>query len=73
MSVAEDLLPLVDKLDKREKLRLMQFLASDLVLAEMPPHPDWPPQYFDQTFGALRHDPIERPEQGMFEAREILV
>ncbi|MCA9963185.1 MAG: hypothetical protein KC423_03035 [Anaerolineales bacterium] len=73
MRVAEDLLPLVDKLNKREKLRLMQFLASNLALAEVSPHPDWPLHYFDQTFGALRHDPIERPEQDAFEVREEII
>jgi hypothetical protein len=73
MRVAEDLLPLLDKLDKREKLRLMQLLASDLVLAETQPHPDWPPHYFEQTFAALRHDPLQRPEQGEFEVREEII
>ena len=42
----------------------MQFLVSDLVLAETEAHPDWPPGYFRQTFGAFRDDPLERPEQG---------
>ena len=73
MSVAEDLLPLLNKLDKHEKLRLMQFLASDLVSAETQPHPDWPKDYFRQIFGALRDDPLERLEQGEFEIREKIV
>ncbi|HID51442.1 MAG TPA: hypothetical protein EYP41_05320 [Anaerolineae bacterium] len=70
MSVAEDMFPLLTKLDKREKLRLMQFLVSDLVSSETEAHPDWPPGYFRQTFGAFRDDPLERPEQGEFEIRE---
>lgn len=72
MSVAEDMFPLLTKLDKREKLRLMQFLVSDLVSNETEVHPDWPPEYFSQTFGAFRDDPLERPDQGKFEIREEL-
>jgi hypothetical protein len=63
MSVAEDLLPLLNKLDRHEKFRLMQFLVGDLVSAENTPHPEWPPDYFNQTFGSLRDDPLERPSQ----------
>jgi hypothetical protein len=70
MLVAEDLLPLLNKLDRHEKLRLMQFLAGDLVSAENRLHPEWPPDYFNQTFGSLRDDPLERPEQGEYEVRE---
>ena len=72
MSVAEDLVPLLNKLDRREKLRLMQYLVGDLMTAETLPHPSWPQDYFTQTFGALKHDPLHRPQQGVYEIREEL-
>ena len=78
MIVTEDVFPLLDKLSKRQKLRAMQFLMSELILAETvmesPVSPEqigWPPNYFEETFGALRDDPLERPKQGTFEVREI--
>ena len=77
MTVAEDVFPLLDKLNKRQKLRTMQFLMAELILAETVTDPPasseqlgWPPNYFAETFGALRDDPLERPEQGTFEIRE---
>jgi len=79
MTVTEDVFPLLNKLSKRQKLQAMQFLMSELILAETaadsslsPEQIGWPPNYFEETFGALRDDPIERPEQGTFEVREML-
>ena len=31
---------------------------------------DWPPGFFDRTFGSLRNDPLERLPQGDYEQRE---
>ncbi len=31
---------------------------------------DWPPGFFEETYGCLAHDPIERGEQGEYEIRE---
>ncbi len=31
----------------------------------------WPPNFFDETYGALADDPLIRPDQGDFETREI--
>lgn len=33
----------------------------------------WPVGYFEQTYGSLRDDPLERPLQGEFELREVLL
>ena len=33
---------------------------------------EWPPGFFDRTFGCFRDDPIERPEELPLEAREPL-
>jgi hypothetical protein len=30
----------------------------------------WPIGYFEETYGILAHDPIERGDQGVFEERE---
>jgi hypothetical protein len=32
----------------------------------------WPAGFFEKTYGAMAHDPIERPPQGEFEIREQL-
>lgn len=79
MTVAKDVFPLLNKLNKRQKLQAIQFLMSELIFAETvadsslsPEQIGWPPNYFEETFGALRDDPIERPEQGTFEVREML-
>ena len=31
-----------------------------------------PPAFYEKTFGSLREDPLERPDQGSFEEREPL-
>ena len=33
---------------------------------------DWPPGYFEQTFGALADDPLTREPPGEYEEREAL-
>ncbi len=30
----------------------------------------WPPGYFEETWGSLKDEPLERGEQGEYEARE---
>ena len=79
MIMIEDVFPLLNKLSKRQKLQALQFLMSELILAETvedsslsPEQVGWPPNYFEETFGALQDDPIERPEQCTFEVREML-
>jgi prevent-host-death family protein len=32
----------------------------------------WPPNYFQQTYGALADDPLTRTEQGEYEEREVV-
>ena len=63
-------------LNKREKLHIIQYLVEELTLAEetedLPLKSDWPTNYFEETYGALRDDPLVRPEQGDFEIREEL-
>jgi hypothetical protein len=31
---------------------------------------DWPPGFFEETYGSLREDPLLRPDQGEFDVRE---
>lgn len=63
-------------LNRREKLHIIQFLIEELSFAEdtedMPLESNWPGNYFEETYGALRDDPLVRPEQGAFEIREEL-
>ncbi len=33
----------------------------------------WPPGYFEQTAGSLADDPLERPPQGTYEERDVLL
>jgi hypothetical protein len=33
----------------------------------------WPPGYFEQTYGSLRAEPLERGAQGEYEIREEIV
>jgi len=73
----EELFSRLHVLNKREKLQIMQFLVKELTLEEETksnalPKSEWPPNYFIETYGALRDDPITRPEQGIFEVREEL-
>ena len=77
MTVFEDIIPLLNRLNKRQKLRVMQYLIEDLAIAEAEettmPNPEelgWPPNYFTETFGAFQDDPLERPAQGEFEVRD---
>jgi hypothetical protein len=32
----------------------------------------WPPDYFEETFGSFKDEPLERPPQGEFEIRTEL-
>ncbi|MBN1138590.1 MAG: hypothetical protein JXM73_18525 [Anaerolineae bacterium] len=32
----------------------------------------WPVGFFERTYGAFADDPLERPDQGIFEVREPL-
>ena len=63
-------------LNRREELHIIQFLVEELSFAEdtedMLLKSDWPVNYFDETYGALRDNPLVRPEQGAFEIREEL-
>lgn len=33
----------------------------------------WPIGYFEQTYGSLAHDPIERGDQGEYEVRDEIL
>lgn len=59
------------------KLQLPVELADqELEVYVVAPAPErkrgWPPGYFERTAGSLADDPIERPSQGNYEARELL-
>jgi hypothetical protein len=74
--ITKDFFFKLHELNKREKLHIIQFLVEELSLAEetedVPLKSNWPANYFEETYGALRDDPLARPEQGTFEIREEL-
>lgn len=41
-----------------------------LVVQPRPPHPDWPPGFFDHVAGGWQGPPLERAPQGEHEQRE---
>jgi hypothetical protein len=76
VEITKDFFSKLHELNKREKLHIIQFLVEELSLAEetedVPLKSNWPANYFEETYGALRDDPLVRPEQGAFEIREEL-
>lgn len=55
----------------RPAVVLLDYERYEALLAQAQPE-GWPPDYFAQTYGALAHDPLTRPEQGEYEDREPL-
>ncbi len=43
-----------------------------VVVVQPKPQREWPVGYFDETAGSLADDPLERPDQGVFEERDVL-
>jgi hypothetical protein len=69
----EQVAPLADTLTPQDKMRLITHLTLDLqrqYLEQLPEAPEWPPDYFERTYGSLADDPIERPPQGDYEDRD---
>ena len=50
---------------------MLDYEAYEMLLAQAQ-NRGWPPNYFAQTYGALADDPLSRPEQGDYEAREAI-
>ena len=55
-----------------EVLVVLQPVATTPV-APSPEALGWPPGFFEETFGCLKDDPIERAPQGDYETREPLL
>ena len=45
----------------------------ELVLVYQPTSSGWSENYFEDTYGSLADDPLERPPQGDFEERDELL
>lgn len=77
-----DLLPLLEKLSRAEKIQAMQYLLSELAHDEKRANNNakkqsaeqlgWPPGFFTQTFGSLRDVNLVREPVGDYETREEL-
>lgn len=51
---------------------ILDYVLYEKLVAQAQPS-QWPPGYFNQTYGALADDPLTRPEQGEMEGRESLL
>jgi len=58
------------QLSPQDRLWLIEHLAATLQ-AEVTPRSDWH-QFLHETYGSLRDTPIQRWDQGEYEAREPL-
>ena len=36
-------------------------------------HPEWPAEFFEEVIGGWQGDPLERPDQGAYDARKPLL
>lgn len=67
--VPSDLESILKRRAAQRGVSLSRFIA-DLVRREV--DTGWPDGYLDQVIGSWQGEPLERPEQGSFEARESL-
>lgn len=78
-----EILPLLEPLKRKDKLRVIQFLLTDLYQEENADHlklqPEnsttieklgWPPNFFAETFGSLRDTSLVREPEGEYEIRD---
>jgi hypothetical protein len=78
-----EILPLLEPLKRKEKLRMIQYLLTDLYQEEVAGSPDartekptspeelgWPPNFFAETFGSLRGMNLVREPEGDYEIRD---
>lgn len=87
MLTFEELLTEVRQRSVKEQLTLLEELAQALrqelgnstspetEVAQPDLSPEalgWPPGYFEQTYGSLSNEPLERAPQGEYEVREKL-
>lgn len=76
-----EILPLLEPLKRKEKLRIIQYLLTDLYREETSDSPGteasaspeelgWPPEFFAETFGSLRDTNLVREPEGDYEIRD---
>lgn len=70
-----EIYPLLEKLEREEILQLIQFLVSKLAIEEDIPLPKtkWPPDFFAETYGVFKNEPLVREQPEDYERREELV
>lgn len=87
MLTYDELLLEIKRRSQSERLALLEELAHFLreeltplnevkVARNGTPTPEelgWPPGYFEQTYGSLKDEPLERGPQGEYEVREEIV
>lgn len=80
-----EILPLLEPLKRKEKLRIIQYLLTDLYQEEVagppgkrvkksapPEELGWPPDFFAETFGSLCDTNLIRESEGEYEIRDEL-
>ena len=68
-----DIYPLLEQLKRKDKLRIVQFLVNELAHEEgVTEAANWPPGFFEETFGAFRDEPLVREPQGTYVVRDEL-
>jgi hypothetical protein len=78
-----EILPLLEPLKRKEKLRIIQYLLTELYQEETasslgtrteasasPEELGWPPNFFAKTFGSLRDTNLVREPEGEYEIRD---
>lgn len=70
-----EIYPLLEKLERKEILQLIQFLVSKLAIEEgvSLPKTKWPPDFFAETYGMFKNEPLVREQPEGYEIREELV
>lgn len=56
---------------EREHLSISQYLAL-LIRKDVGSLDEWPESFFENVFGCMHEDPLQRPPQGTMEDRESL-
>ncbi|HSH01003.1 MAG TPA: hypothetical protein VLL52_00700 [Anaerolineae bacterium] len=79
MSLQTEIFPLLQRLERQEKLLALQFLINELVATTSTQTDStdvadlgWPPNFFAETFGSLQNVPLVREFEGDYEVREPL-
>ena len=76
MVTFEEIMQITDKLSSEDKFRLMKYLDASLKKDRAETEPldsmGYPIGYFDETYGSMADDPLERNQPSQPDVREEL-